>query len=96
MPTKKFIRYKDYSGTTLDKLFTEEQKKGMDIYKTNFFESGVLLNEGNMTFKPLNIAQSGFYTPGNIRTIKKLTLGKKQGFVVVENNGFAKLLKLNN
>ncbi len=48
---KKFIRYKDYSGTTLDKLFTEEQKKGMDIYKTNFFESGVLLNEGNAAFR---------------------------------------------
>jgi len=47
---KKFIRYRDYSGTTLDKLFTEEQKKGMDIYKTNFFESGVLLNEGNGAF----------------------------------------------
>jgi hypothetical protein len=44
---KKFIRYRDYSGTTLDKLFTDEQKKGMDIYTTRFFESGVLINEGN-------------------------------------------------
>jgi hypothetical protein len=48
---KKFIRYKDYSGTTLDKLFTDEQQKGMDIYKTNFFESGILLNEGNGNFR---------------------------------------------
>jgi hypothetical protein len=48
---KKFIRYRDYSGTTLDKLFNEEQKKDMDIYKTNFFESGVLLNEGNGAFR---------------------------------------------
>lgn len=48
---KKFIRYKDYSGTTLDKLFTEEQQKGMDIYKSNFFESGVLLNEGNGAYR---------------------------------------------
>jgi hypothetical protein len=48
---KKFIRYKDYSGTTLDKLFTEEQQKGMDIYTANFFESGVLLNEGNGAFR---------------------------------------------
>ncbi len=47
---KKFIRYKDYSGTTLDKLFTPEQQKGMDVYKTRFFESGVLLNEGNGRF----------------------------------------------
>lgn len=48
---KKFIRYKDYSGITLDKLFTPEQQKGMDIYKTSFFESGVLLNEGNGGFR---------------------------------------------
>ena len=47
---KKFIRYKDYSGTTLDKLFTTDQQKGMDIFKSNFFESGVLVNEGNGTF----------------------------------------------
>ena len=54
---KKFIRYKDYSGTTLDKLFTEEQKKGMDIYKTNFFESGILLNEGNGVFRFVAFAE---------------------------------------
>lgn len=48
---KKFIRYKDYSGTTLDNLFTPEQQKGMDIYKTHFFESGVLLNEGNGAYR---------------------------------------------
>ncbi|MBS1509301.1 MAG: VCBS repeat-containing protein [Bacteroidetes bacterium] len=47
---KKFIRYKDYSGTTLNNLFTPEQKKGMDIFTTNFFESGVLINEGNGHF----------------------------------------------
>jgi hypothetical protein len=48
---KKFIRYRDYSGTTLDKLFNEEQKKGMDIYTAHFFESGVLLNEGNGAYR---------------------------------------------
>lgn len=48
---KKFIRYKDYSGTTLDRLFSAEQQKGMDIYKTRFFESGILLNEGNGRFR---------------------------------------------
>ena len=51
MMRKKFIRYKDYSGTTLNNLFTDEQKKGMDIYKTNFFQSGVLLNDGNGAFR---------------------------------------------
>jgi enediyne biosynthesis protein E4 len=48
---KKFIRYKDYSGKTLDQIFSAEQKAGMDIYTTNFFESGVLLNEGNSIFR---------------------------------------------
>ncbi len=48
---KKFIRYRDYSGTTLDNLFTPQQQKGMDVYKTRFFESGVLLNEGNGAYR---------------------------------------------
>lgn len=56
----------------------------------------VLLNDGNKAFTSLNIAQSGFYVPGNVRTIKKINFGKKQGFVVVENNGYVKLFSLNN
>lgn len=48
---KKFIRYRDYSGKTLDGIFTEAEKKDMDVYKTNFFESGVLINEGNNNFR---------------------------------------------
>ena len=48
---KKFVRYRDYSGKTLDGIFTEAEKKDMDVYKTNFFESGVLMNEGNNTFR---------------------------------------------
>ncbi len=48
---KKFVRYKDYSGKTLDDIFTEQEKKSMDVYKTNFFESGVLINEGNSVYR---------------------------------------------
>ncbi len=48
---KKFVRYRDYSGKTLDGIFTEQEKKGMDIYKTNFFESGVMINEGNSAYR---------------------------------------------
>jgi hypothetical protein len=48
---KKFVRYRDYSGKTLDGIFTEAEKENMDVYKTNFFESGVLMNEGNNTFR---------------------------------------------
>ncbi len=47
---KKFIRYRNYSGKTLDDIFTDQEKKDMDVYKTNFFESGVLINEGNNNF----------------------------------------------
>ena len=48
---KKFVRYHHYSGKTLDGIFTEAEKKDMDVYKTNFFESGVLMNEGNGVFR---------------------------------------------
>lgn len=48
---KKFVRYKDYSGKTLDDIFTVNEKKDMEVFKTNFFASGVLMNEGNNTFR---------------------------------------------
>jgi enediyne biosynthesis protein E4 len=48
---KKFVRYRQYSGKTLDEIFTAQEKKGMDVYKTNFFESGVLINEGKASFR---------------------------------------------
>jgi len=48
---KKFVRYRDYSGKTLDEIFTAAEKTNMEVFKTNFFESGVLMNEGNNTFR---------------------------------------------
>lgn len=48
---KNFYRYKMYAGKTMDDIFTADQKKGMDIYKTACFESGVFINEGNMHFR---------------------------------------------
>jgi len=51
MMRKKFIRYSHYAGKTLDEIFTEDQKKGMDVFRTNWFESGVLINDGNFKFR---------------------------------------------
>lgn len=48
---KKFVRYSQYSGKTLDEILTPAEKNNMEIFKTNFFESGVLMNEGNNTFR---------------------------------------------
>jgi hypothetical protein len=48
---KKFVRYRDYSGKTMDEILTPAEKMNMEVFKTNFFESGVLMNEGNNTFR---------------------------------------------
>jgi enediyne biosynthesis protein E4 len=48
---KKFVRYKDYSGKTMDEILTPSEKNNMEVFKTNFFESGVLMNEGNNIFR---------------------------------------------
>jgi len=48
---KNFYRFRMYAGKTMDDIFTTDQKKGMDIYKTACFESGVFINEGNMHFR---------------------------------------------
>lgn len=47
---KKYTRYNMYSGKTLDEIFTTEQKKGMQIFKANCFESGILINNGNNNY----------------------------------------------
>jgi hypothetical protein len=51
MMRKKFIRYRFYAAKTMDEIFTEEQEKGMDIYTTRCFESGIFFNEGNNHFR---------------------------------------------
>jgi hypothetical protein len=51
MMRKKFIRYRHYAGKTMDELFTDEQKKGMDVFTASCFESGVFINEGNYKFR---------------------------------------------
>ncbi|MBI5858411.1 MAG: VCBS repeat-containing protein [Sphingobacteriales bacterium] len=51
MMRKKFIRYRFYADKTMDEVFTEEQKKGMDVYKAGCFESGIFINEGNNHFR---------------------------------------------
>jgi len=48
---KKYYRYRMYSGQTMDDLFSNQQKQGMDIYKTTSFASGILMNEGNGKFR---------------------------------------------
>jgi enediyne biosynthesis protein E4 len=52
---KKFIRYHNYAGVTLDNLFTPAQQQGMQTFTTACFESGVLINngDGSFTFKAL-------------------------------------------
>ena len=70
MMRKKFIRYRDYAGKTLDELFTEDQKKGMDIFKTNWFESGVLINDGNFKFRFVAFPEQAQFS-----TINDLVIG---------------------
>lgn len=69
---KKFVRYRDYSGRTLDEILTADEKRNMDIYKTNFFESGVLLNEGNNTFRFIPFAEKAQFSTINDMVIDDL------------------------
>lgn len=51
MMRKRFLRYRNYAGTGMDEIFTEAQKQGMEKFTAGVFESGVLINEGNSTFR---------------------------------------------
>jgi hypothetical protein len=62
---KKFTRYHQYSGKTIDEIFTTEQKQGMDIYTTNCFESGVLYNNGSGNFRYTPFAERAQFSTIN-------------------------------
>src|SRR5688572_16985220 len=72
MMRKKFIRYRNYAGKTLDQIFTDEQKKGMDVFKANWFESGVLINEGNLKFRFVPFPEEGQFSTINDLVIADL------------------------
>ncbi len=59
MMRKKFIRYRQYAGKTLDEIFTDDQKKGMDVFTAACFESGVFINEGNFSFRFVPFPEQG-------------------------------------
>ncbi len=65
MMRKKFIRYRHYAGKTLDELFTDDQKRGMDIFKANCFESGVLINDGDLKFRFVSFPEEGQFSTIN-------------------------------
>jgi enediyne biosynthesis protein E4 len=62
---KKFIRYNQYSGKTMDEIFTTEQKQGIDIYTANCFESGVLYNNGGGSFTYTPFAEKAQFSTVN-------------------------------
>ena len=74
MMRKKFIRYRNYAGKTLDEIFTDDQKKGMDVFKANWFESGVLINQGNFEFRFI-----AFPEPAQFSTINDLIISDFDG-----------------
>ncbi len=47
---KRFLSYKDFAHASFDKLFTNDEQKGMIKCKANFFSSSFIRNNGNGTF----------------------------------------------
>ena len=48
---KKFRYYKQYGKTTIDNLFTDEEKSGMLVRQANFMSSSYIENQGDGTFR---------------------------------------------
>lgn len=86
MMRKKFIRYRDYAGKTLDEIFTEDQKKGMDIFKTNWFESGVLINDGNFKFRFVAFSEQAQFSIINDLIISDLNGDGKKDILIAGNS----------
>ncbi|MEO6542353.1 MAG: VCBS repeat-containing protein [Ferruginibacter sp.] len=83
---KKFVRYRDYSGKTLDAIFTPAEKNNMDVYKTNFFASGVLMNEGNGVFRFNAFPEKGQFSTINDMIIDDIDNDGKKDILVCGNS----------
>jgi enediyne biosynthesis protein E4 len=86
MMRKRFVRYRDYSGKTLDGIFTAAEKNNMDVYKTNFFESGVLMNEGNNTFRFIPFGEKAQLSTINDMVIDDIDNDGKTDILVCGNS----------
>ena len=86
MMRKKFIRYRNYAGKTLDEIFTAEQKEGMDVFTAAFFESGVLINEGNNRFRFISFPEQAQLSTINDLVIDDMNADGKKDILVVGNS----------
>ncbi|HEY5772878.1 MAG TPA: VCBS repeat-containing protein, partial [Chitinophagaceae bacterium] len=86
MMRKKFIRYRNYAGKTLDEIFTEDQKKGMDIFKANWFESGVLLNDGSFKFRFVAFSEQAQFSTINDLIISDFDGDGKKDILIAGNS----------
>jgi hypothetical protein len=62
---KKYLKYEDYKGQTINEIFTDEELKGSILHKAVMLESVILWNNGNDGFKletlPLDAQLSPIY-----------------------------------
>jgi enediyne biosynthesis protein E4 len=89
---KKFIRYKDYSGKTMDEILTTAEKNNMDVFKTNFFESGVLMNEGNNTFRFIPFPEKAQFSTINDIIVDDLDGDGIKDILICGNNSDAAVM----
>ncbi len=89
---KKFVRYHNYSGKTLDDIFTENEKKDMEVFKTGFFASGVLMNEGNNTFRFIPFPDHAQFSTINDMVIEDMDNDGISDILVCGNSGDASVI----
>jgi len=89
---KKFVRYRDYSGKTMDEILTAAEKNNMEIFKTNFFESGVLMNEGNNSFRFIPFPEKAQLSTINDMVIDDLDGDGIKDILVCGNNNDAAVM----
>jgi len=89
---KKFVRYRQYSGKTLDEILTPAEKNNMEVFKTNFFESGVLMNEGNNTFRFIPFPEKAQFSTINDMIVDDIDADGVNDILVCGNSNDASVM----
>lgn len=88
---------KDVNGDGWTDIILNGNDYGMSPYlgQQDALNGLVLLNTGKKSFKELSIAESGFYSPANGKSLVLLNMQKKPAILSGQNRDFLRLFQLN-
>ena len=89
------IQIDDINGDNIPDLLLAGNDYSTEV-ETGRNDAGIgliLTGNGDGTFAPLNVNQSGFYTPGDVKSLEKIKIGNAPSYIVGKNKEAIQILQ---